>query len=192
MACISHRRALAAAIAVGVGVSCAAVSAAQTRKPVTNAPVKAVQPTVPPEWLPDLVVVSADATAVCTAKGTVTATVVAKVRNQGSKGTADLSKTPFHIVVEVSEWWSTSGPINLEQPPGQTIKPQVGGPTTLKPGESWTGTLVIAGMPKFKKNPTNAPQYGFVVRADPLKAVAEADESNNEKLAYAPDPCAKS
>lgn len=192
MACISHRRALAAAFILGVGVAGAWPAAAQTRKPAPNSPVKAVQPTVPPEWLPDLVISSAEATAVCTAQGTVTATVVAKVKNQGQKGTADLSKTPFHVVVDVSEWWSTSGPINLEGPPGQTVKPQAGGPAVLKPGESWAGTLVIAGMPKFKKNPTSKPQYGFVVRADPLKAVAEADEGNNEKMAYVFDPCAKS
>jgi hypothetical protein len=190
MACIPHRRTLAAVITIGVGVA-GAWPAAQTRKPATNAPVKAVQPTVPPEWLPDLVIFSAEATAVCTAQGTVTTTVVAKVKNQGQKGTADLSKTPFHIIVEVSNWASTSGPINLEQAPGPTVKPQGGGPAVLKPGESWGGTLVIAGMPKFKKNATHT-QYGFVVRADPLKAVAEADEGNNEKMAYVLDPCAKS
>jgi hypothetical protein len=154
--------------------------------------VKAVQPSVPPEWLPDLKIFSASATATCMPNGTVTATVVAKVKNYGLKGIADLSKSPLHTVVEISKWWATSGDGNLAKPPGPMVKPQAGGPAMLKPNESWAGTLTMAGLPPFKKNPTNAGQYGFVVRADPSNAVAESDEANNETLAFVLDPCAKS
>ena len=150
-----------------------------------------VEPAIPPEWKPDLVVASAKATAVCTAQGTVTAKIVAVVKNQSPKGTAYLSNIPMQIVVEVTKWWSTSGPGFLEKSSKPTIKPQLGGPKTLKPGQSWTATLSIAGIPKFKKGGTKPRQYGFVVRVDPVKGVPEANEANNELLTYAFDPCFK-
>jgi hypothetical protein len=181
------------AIVVGMGLACAWPAGGQTRKPGQQGPVKAVQPTVPKEWLPDLVVTSAEASAMCTPQGTVTATVIATVKNQSPKGTADLSKVPFQIVLEVSKWWSTTSGTgaDLEQPPGSTVKPQAGGPQSLKPGESWTGKLSIAGIPRFKKGPTKPGQYGFNVKADPSNAVAEGDEANNEKVTFAFDPCFK-
>lgn len=66
-----------------------------------------VEPSIPPEWKPDLVVASAKATAVCTPQGTVTAKIVAVVKNQSPKGTAYPSNIPMQIVVEVTKWWST-------------------------------------------------------------------------------------
>lgn len=187
----SGGRTMLLALTVGIGLTGVQPAASQARKPAPQGPVKAVQPSVPTDWLPDLVIVSAEATATCAPNGTVNATVVATVKNEGTKGTADLSKLPFHTVLEVSSWWPTSGNDNLEKLPAPMVKPQAGGPPTLKPGQSWQGKLSIAGMPKFKKKPTNAPQYGFVVRADPSKAVAEANEANNEKFAFVLDPCAK-
>ena len=70
------------------------------------------------------------------------------------------------------------------------VTPQLGGPKALKPGESWTGTLTITGIPRLKKGGHKG-DYSFGVTADPLNGVAESNEKNNENLAYASDPCVK-
>jgi len=155
-------------------------------------PQRQVEPIIPPEWKPDLVVASAKVTTVCTAQGTVTANIVATIKNQSSKGTADLSKVPWHIIAE-ARWWPQSSSSYLENPSKQTVKPQAGGPTTLKPGQTWTAKLAIVGLPKYKTNLGNtvAGNYVFEVKADPLKAVAEGNENNNTVMTVAPDACFK-
>ena len=120
--------------------------------------------------------------------GTVTATIDATVKNGEFNGIADLSKIPFGIVMGAT-WWSTSGPGNLDPaPPSKPVNPQLGGPKTLKSGESWSGTMTITGIPRFKAL-KKAGEYGFSIEADPTKAVTETDEKNNAKLTYAADPC---
>lgn len=171
-------------------------AAAQARKPSPGQEggLQPTQPVVPAEFLPDLVVASAKATATCTAKGSVTAKIEATVKNQSPKGPADLTKVPWQIVVEVTKWWSTSGEGPLDPTKGsvKTVKPQQGGPKVLKPGESWTTVLEIANMPPFKTGLQNPGTYGFTVRADPLKGIGESNEANNDLIVYAKDPCFKS
>ena len=151
-----------------------------------------IQPILPPEWKPDLVVTSATATTVCTAQGTVTANIVATIKNHSAKGTADLSKVPWHIIAE-ARWWSQASSSYLENPSKQTVKPQVGGPTMLKPGQTWLAKFTILGIPKYKSKLGNtvAGNYVFEVKADPLKGVAEGNENNNTVMTTAPDACFK-
>src|SRR5262245_4258270 len=139
--------------------------------------------------LPDLTITSVKATTAC-ANGTVTATIVATVKNGAQNGLADLSKIPFAIVMDAS-WGSTVGSGSLDQtPPLNPVKPQLGGPKMLKPGETWTGTMTITGIPRFKAGAPKTARYSFVVNADPLKGVAETDEKNNGSTpVYASDPC---
>jgi CARDB len=185
-----RRHASVSAILMGLCLLGASPVLAQST--VQQVPQRQVEPIIPPEWKPDLVVTSAKVTTVCTAQGTATAKIVATIKNQSPKGTADLSKAVWQIIVEVTSWWSTGVTgVGLENPGKQTVKPQIGGPKTLKPGQSWTGTLTIVGIPKFEKGGTKPGQYGFEVRADPQKAVAESNEANNELLTYAFDPCFK-
>jgi len=139
------------------------------------------------QMLPDLTITSAKVTVTCGNK-TVTANIVATVKNGGASALADLSKIPFAIVMDAS-WGSTFGPGVLEESSTKPVNPQLGGPKTMKPGESWTGKMTITGMPRFKPGTAKAAEYSFFVNADPLKGVAEADETNNTKLAYANDPC---
>jgi hypothetical protein len=183
-----HRASIHATL-LGLGFLCAAPAGAQLGKPPGGG-FQGTQPVVPKEFIPDLVISSVKATATCTDHGTVTAKIVATVKNQSPKGTADLSKVPWNIVVEVTSWTSTTGSGNLEKE-AKTVKPQAGGPKTLKPGESWNATLEIAGIPKFKTSIKKQGQYSFLVRADPMSVVGESDEKNNDKPAYVMDPCFK-
>jgi hypothetical protein len=63
----------------------------------------------------------------------------------------------------------------------------------LKPGETWTGTMNITGIPRYKpgtaSSPGQIPQFAFTVTADPVKGVTETDETNNTRNGWAPDPC---
>lgn len=179
---------------VGIGLLCASPGLAQSTS--QQVPQRQIESVIPPEYKPDLVIISAKATTVCTAQGTVTAKIIAVVKNQSAKGTADLSKVPMHIILKLWTWYPANGANQLEKKPPPTILPAVGGPAILKPGQSWTGKLDILGITKYKKNPGNtapgaAPIYGFVVRADPQNAVPESNENNNSSNFFAPDPCFK-
>lgn len=123
-------------------------------------------------------------------KSTVTANINATVKNLGPKATVDLTKVTWQIVLAAT-WWSTSGPGSLENPNATTVTPQVGGPKTLAPGQTWTGKLTITGIPRFKKSIAKQGEYGFAVTADPGNHIAESNEKNNKKLIYAHDPCWK-
>jgi hypothetical protein len=176
-----------ATILIGLNLLYASPVSAQTvqQVPQTQAPI-----ILPAEFRPDLVVtVAGNPKAVCTAQGTVTVNIVATVKNQSPKGTADLSKIPWHIIVEVTKWWDAKvNKAGFENPGKQTVKPQVGGPAVLKPGQSFTVTLTVAGLPKFKKGNLTG-QYGFHVTADPLKGVLESNEGNNQTTTLVWDPC---
>ena len=137
--------------------------------------------------LPDLTISSAKVTVTCGNK-TVTANIEATVKNGDTSGLADLSKIPFAIVMDAS-WGSISGLSSLEETSTKPVNPQLGGPKTMKPGESWSGKMTISSMPRFKPGTAKAGVYVFSVHADPVKGVAETDETNNTKLAYADDPC---
>lgn len=142
----------------------------------------------PPAWagdLPDLVISYAKVTMKCNTDGTRTATIFAIVKNQSMKATADLSKNPWHIVLE-ADWWWTKGDTTHKG----TVKPQAGGPKALKLGGIWPATLTITGikppdpkkLAKYAKGDKGS--YGFQVLADPGNIVAESNEQNNEKLLF--------
>jgi len=140
--------------------------------------------------LPDLVISSMVVTPVCGGSGTWTANITATVKNQSRVSTADLSQIAWHQIM-AADWWFTAGPVFLESTSVNTVKPQTGGPKELKPGATWTGKLVIGGIPlanidKAKKSGHAASQFGFIVKADPMNGVAEGYENNNEKRVYLP------
>jgi len=150
------------------------------------------KPTPPQFVLPDLTITSATAKAQCV-NGTVTATIVATVKNGDVNGIAGLSKVPWAIVMGAT-WGATHGEGKLEPTSVKIVKPQLGGPKTLKPGESWKGTMTFTGIPRYKPGTAYAPAYGtpgysFTVTADPLNAVTEVDEKNNTRVANTSDPC---
>ena len=178
--------ALVAGLAMAMGWQ--ATEAAESQKPGIREPVQAVpveKTRLLGPALPDLVITSASVTPKCGGMGgTWTANIVATVKNNGQVA-ADLSKITWQIVLE-ADWGFTAG-----NPSAKTVKPQVGGPKELKPGESWTGTLTINGIPKAnvskaKKGGHPTAQFSFAVKADPSNGVAEANEKNNEKLIYLP------
>jgi len=181
--------ALVSAILMGLSLLCASPVSAQTTD--RTGPQTQIQPILPPEWHPDLVILSATATMVCTAQGTVKAKIVAVVKNQSPKGTADMSKIPMQIIVDLRAWGPGSGTQWLVKWPVVTIMPAAGGPTTLKPGQTWKATLEVLGIPKYKtkKGNTVPGDYIFWVRADPVGGVKESNEKNNEKKVVAADPC---
>jgi len=183
--------------AIALGLSFLGVSPgdAQLRKgsPGQEGGVQAIQPIIPP--MPDLVVASVKATVACAANGTVTATIIATAKNQSAKTTADLTKIPGKVLVEI-EWWSPIGWVKPSPPPPASLK--LVGPNALKPGESWTVTAKISNIPTYDKKALakgygpNAPmQHGFRATVDPLSSVNEANEGNNSQAVFQDDPCLK-
>lgn len=162
-------------------------------QPQTGGPVRLLPPDKNPSFKglsPDLVITSADLSFNCDGGETWSATIIATVTNQSSFGTADLTKNPFHIVLG-ADWWFTGGLAYLEKPLTKDLSMPVGGPGVLKPGESWKGTVTITGIPKAniakaKKEGKFTSSFGFAVKADPMKVVAEESEKNNVKLIYLP------
>lgn len=182
-----RRRISGHAALIAVLLATSTLSAAgQATPPGQRGPAKP-SPGGPKILLPDLTITSAKVTLTCGNK-IVTANIEATVKNGDTNGVADLSKIPFAIVMDAT-WGSTSGLNGLEDSSTKPVNPQLGGPKTMKPGESWTGKMTITGIPRFKPGTAKAGQYVFPVNADPVKGVAETDEKNNTKLAYAYDPC---
>ena len=144
---------------------------------------------LPSAAYPDLIVQTVSATAQCVGGKSVTATIKATVKNQSKTGTADLNNVPWQIILGAT-WWSITGNPRLT-PKGHTVDPQAGGPKVLAPGQGWSTTLTILGIPTYQKTDNKPWQYGFAVRADPGKKVPETNEANNEVFAYAMDPCPK-
>jgi hypothetical protein len=139
--------------------------------------------------LPDLTVTKATVQISCVGGKSVTAVVTATVRNLGVAGAADFSKIPQQVGV-AARWDATSGNNNLESLL-QTANPQLSIAPPIKPGETRSFSLVIAGIPKHKATATAAPEYSFAVIADPKKAIGESNEGNNELIVFAMDPCPK-
>jgi subtilase family serine protease len=187
-----QRHATAAALAAALVIS-SMPGFAQARKPDRNGPVMAVNPPIPHDLLPDLLITSANATATCTPDGKVKATIQAVVKNQSSKGVANLSRATWQIALGLTNIWSTSSgdESQLEFKLSAVVLPKVSGPAQLPPGATWTGTLDVVGMPKYKAGRPKPGQYGFALVVDPQGAVGEANEKNNELLTFAFDPCFK-
>ena len=170
------------AMLFGLAPPMVAATAAESRKPSPGQEGPVILNKL--AMMPDLVVASASVTPVCNGK-TWTAKIVATVKNNGQVA-ADLSKITWQIIL-AADWFFTPGEGFLENPSPKTVKPSVGGPKELKPGESWTGTLTITGIPKAnvakaKKAGHPTAQFGFKLVADPTNSIAEANEKNNEKL----------
>lgn len=144
---------------------------------------------LPAAAYPDLIVQTVAASVQCVGGKSVTANIKATVKNQSKTGTADLTNVAWQIVLGAT-WWSVTGNPRLT-PRGHTVDPQAGGPKVLGPGQGWSTTLIILGIPTYQKTDNKPWQYGFAVRADPGRQVPETNEANNEMLAYAPDPCPK-
>jgi hypothetical protein len=183
---MSHRnlyRRLLSAGTVGMLVLCGTRTGAQIR-PAPPGPVLPIPVTVPKYALPDLVVSWLNVEVSCTPKGTVTATIQATVKNQGTIGVANFSAHPFAVSLQGS-WFLGGGQIPYMDEPAW---PQAGGPKTLKPGESWTTTFSFQAIPKHLKA-TAGNYFGFRADADPAKLVSESDETNNGVYKYVFDPC---
>lgn len=152
--------------------------------PITNAP----NVITPPAALPDMVITDMKTTTVCNANGTTTANVKVTVANLSPRATADLSKVTWQIIVDAS-WWAVTPELLVTSPPPALVSPKAGGPTAFKPGQSWTATLTIAGIPAMKKNGKQPGMHGIAVRVDPSNGVAESDEMNNHRSDTFFDPC---
>lgn len=180
------------AIVLGLSLVCAAVSAQVQRPSEKQAPVRPPNKQVPvrpsrffygppPNILPDLVITFGTAAVKCEANGSRKAELVATVINQSLTATADLSSIPWQIIV-AADWWPIDGWGSLSSS-GTWVKPLMGGPMTLKPGEQFTTSLTITGLPHI--NPVDdIEKYGFELTADPLKGVIESNEDNNQMLIY--------
>jgi hypothetical protein len=185
---MSPFRVLFAAMLLALGFASAQPALAQSSTTPPGGPL------TPPDALPDLVVTSMKASAVCTPQGTITANIEATVKNQG-KTTADLSKVAWQIIL-AADWWAVSdnNAKYLEKyPPPQTVKPYVGNPMKLAYNQSWTGHMTIVGITKYKtiKGFTQPGLYVLQATADPNKAIAESNEKNNDKRINIKDPCFK-
>lgn len=186
MTLISPRLRLAVAMA-GVSIACATAVAAQTRKPAPPGPVKAIQPKAP---LPDLKINLTAAESLCTVNGTANVELIVRVINAG-KGIADFSKAPFQAVVKVKSWWIIEPDGTAKPASASVVLPQVGASVVLGPGQEWTTTLTVLGLPKLKNGPKTPNKYGFEIYADPNSGIAESDESNNTGGVGEADPCFK-
>jgi hypothetical protein len=139
--------------------------------------------------LPDLTVTTSEVKVACVGGKSVTAVVTATVRNLGVAGAADFSKIPQQVGV-AARWDATFGNNNLDSLL-QTANPQLSIAPPIKPGETRSFNLVIAGIPKYKTSATTARQFSFAVTADPKKGIGESNEGNNELIIFAMDPCPK-
>lgn len=187
MTIISRRFRLAVAMVAGVSMAGAPPVEAQTRKPAPPGPAKAVQPKLP---LPDLKINLTAAGSLCTVNGTANVEVIVRVINAG-KGVADFSKAPYQAVVKVNSWWIIEPDGTAKPASASVVLPQVGASVVLGPGQEWTTTLSVLGLPKLKNGPKTPSKYGFEIHVDPTAAIAESDESNNIGSVGEPDPCFK-
>lgn len=178
---IGYRTALAALLIAAAAPSLAlAQSVPAPQGPITNLP-NIVTPPVP-----DLVITKADATVTCVGGSQVTATIAVTVLNIG-KATADMSIIP----VALEARWHGSGAENMAAPI-MTVKPQLAINKLLKPGDSYSNSLIIDHIPEYKKSaPKKAQFYVFEVWADPLKQLPEGNEKNNAGGENEMDPCPK-
>ena len=96
------------AVLLGLTLLCAVPAAGQAQRPAPGqgGPLAKPGAQLAPEYLPDLVVTSVKVTMKCAANGRLTADLLATVKNQSPKGTADLSKVTWNILLEAT--WGTS------------------------------------------------------------------------------------
>ena len=139
---LRHAAALAAAF-----ILCAGAPALAQNAPINNAPITNVPNLVIPDALPDLVVTKADATLTCVGGNQVIATIAMTIVNKGPKVSADMSKM---LVAYEARWHATSGGDALAGPI-TAIKPSGGIGKPLKPGQSYSNSMVIQGIPEYKK-----------------------------------------
>jgi CARDB len=178
----------AALILCAASIQFAGEPALAQNAPINNAPITNVPNIVIPDALPDLVVTKADATLTCVGGNQVIATIAMTIVNKGPKVSADMSKM---LVAYEARWHATSGGDALAGPI-TAIKPSGGIATPLKPGQSYSNTMVIQGIPEYKKTvPKKAQYYAFEVWADPAKQLPESNETNNAKGEFEADPCPK-
>ena len=174
---LRHAAALAAAF-----ILCAGEPALAQNAPITNVP-----NVVLPGALPDMAITNMQTTTTCTPKGTTTANIKVTLTNIG-KSKADLSKIPWSIIVS-AEWWPVTYELLAKTPPPTLVWPQAGGPAAFTPGQSWTTTLTIVGIPAMKKNVKIPGQHGVIVNVDPGNKLSESDEMNNHRQELFFDPC---
>lgn len=187
MMLISRRFRLTGAIAAGVSIACATLVAAQTRKVAPAGPVKAIQLKAP---LPDLKINLTSAGSLCTPQGTVNVEVIVRVINEG-KGVADFSKVPFQTVIAVKSWSAVDPDGTVTPAFGNVVLPKVGGTIVLGPGQEWTRTLEVLGLPKLKNGGKAPSKYSFGMSVDPEGGIVESREDNNNGAVNEPDPCFK-
>jgi hypothetical protein len=129
-------------------------------------------PTPTPVVLPDLVIdgniVGVKAT--CGSNGTVAVTAKVTVKN-ASPTAVDLSKIPWNIVVELDTLESGKG----------AVKAQQGGPKMLAGGQTYVATMTVTNIKPYMSGTPPAPWVYLKATADPLKAVQEANENNNQR-----------
>ena len=172
-----HRTALAAFL---IAAFCAPAALAQNA-PITNTP----NLILPPDALPDLAVTKTDAILACVGGSKITATIVFTMVNMG-KQVADMSA----VSNAVEARWHGAGADKFDGPI-QAINPSLA-IGKLAPGQSYSNTLVIYGIPEYKKSwPKKGQFYKFEVWADPLKQLSESNEKNNAKGETEMDPCPK-
>lgn len=178
---LRHAAAFAVPVALLLLASAPASAQSGSTTPPGGAPTGAL--------LPDLTVLMAAASVKCVGGKSVTATITATVQNKGTIGAADFSRITWQIGLAAT-WGPVPGPVQLVSPP-HTVNPQLGIPQPIKPGEARTFSLVIAGIPAFQPGAQKPWQYAFAVIADPKKGIVESNETNNEKVTWAMDPCPK-
>jgi hypothetical protein len=180
----------AALVLCAAFVQFAAEPAQAQNAPITNAPITNPPNIItPPAALPDLVIIMAAVSVKCVDGVKVYVTITATMQNKGKTGSADFSKHPTQMAFAV-KWWPVPGNVMSLEPGSEPVNASASVSKPLKPGEATTVTMQILGIPEFKPS-INPKQYGFEVIADPSKGVAESDERNNSRLAYAMDPCPK-
>jgi CARDB len=177
------------AIVLGLSFVCTAMAAEDQQPSEKRAPEQASQKVAPvrpsrfwrgapPDLLPDLIITTATVTMKCKPGGFKEATMVATVKNAGSTATADLSAIPWQLII-AADWYPNWSAGNPPTSPPTWVKPLAGGPMSLKPGEEWTATMVMPGLPKLNTQSDNLEIYDFTLDADPLEQVAESNETNN-------------
>ena len=181
-------RHVAALVLFAAFVQPAGVPALAQNAPITNAPITGTPRLVlPPDALPDMAITFMQTTPICMPNGTTTANIKVTVTNIG-KAKADLSKIPWSIIVS-ADWWAVTYELLAKAPP-PLVWPQAGGPASFAPGQSWTTTLTIAGIPAMKKNVKIPGAHGVAVHLDPGNKLAESNEMNNHRHDLFYDVCA--
>lgn len=188
------RRQMAAGFVLAASALCATASPArpETAQPAPHRTVLQIAPSARvlslSETLRDLAVTLAKVSVTCIGGNYLKAVIVATFRNLSNAKSADLTRVPWQSIIK-ADWNPSLGYGSLMDPGRKTIKPMASGPVLWRPGQTMMRTLTIHGIPKHHATATAPCRYGFAVRIDPKNPIAESDESNNARIAYAHDPC---